>query len=41
MERMLQEDFDSIYETIWQNGSLVRYENPDSWFNTCKIKQLC
>jgi hypothetical protein len=31
MERMNQEEFDSIYEAIWEQGPQIRYENPDSW----------
>jgi len=31
MERMTQEEFDSIYKTIWQPGPQIRYETPDSW----------
>jgi hypothetical protein len=40
MERMTQEDFDSIYEVIWQSGPEVKYENPDSWFNNYRPKRL-
>jgi hypothetical protein len=31
MERMNQEEFDSIYQAIWQTGPEFRYDNPDSW----------
>ena len=37
---VFEEEFDNIYEVIWQSGPIGRYDNPDSWFNNYRPRRL-